>query len=104
MTSGWSEEHLSKENPLRPEQKLLFIPLALKSWTILADVLEEHRLAQEALERKMTQDHDDLKIAYQLASQEADEAKSENPLLCQVNALKMIEKAKTEVLKFSKKS
>ena len=33
-----------------------------------ADVLEEHRLAQEALECKMTQDREDLKIAYQLAS------------------------------------
>jgi len=32
-----------------------------------ANVLEEHRLAQEALERKMTQDHEDLNISYQLA-------------------------------------
>ena len=34
-------------------------------------MLEEHRLAQEALERKMTQDREDPQIAYQLASQEA---------------------------------
>ena len=31
------------------------------------DVLEEHRLAQEALELKKTQDHEDLKFDYQLA-------------------------------------
>ena len=46
-----------------------------------ADVLEEHRLAQEALELKKTQDHEDLKFAYQLARQEAAEAKAKNPLL-----------------------
>ena len=59
---------------------------------LLADVLEEHRLAQEALERKMTRDREDLKIAYQLARQEADNAKSRNPLLCQVSAMEKIEK------------
>ena len=65
-------------------------------------MLEEHRLAQEALKYKMTQDREDLKISYQLASQEADQAKSENPLLCQVSALKKIEKDKTKDLKFCK--
>ena len=67
-----------------------------------ADVLEEHRLAQEALERKMTQDREDLKIAYQLARQESEEAKSKNPLLSQVSAYEKIEKNKAEDLKFYK--
>ena len=61
-----------------------------------ANALEERRLAQEALEHKMTQDREDLKISYHLASQEADEAKSENPLLCQVSVLKKPKKAKTK--------
>ena len=67
---------------------------------IPADVLEEHRLAQEALEQKKSQDRRDLKIAYQLAQQEAEEARSENPLLSQVSAYKKIEKSKAEDLKF----
>jgi len=69
---------------------------------LLADVLEEHRLAREALECKMSHDCEDLKIAYQLARQEANEAKSRNPLLCQVSAMEKIEKDKTEYLKFYK--
>ena len=59
-------------------------------------------LAQKSLERKMTQGREDLKIAFQLASQEADEAKIKNPFLCQVSALEKIEKAKNEDLKFCK--
>ena len=65
-------------------------------------MLEENRLAHEALELKKVQDHEDLKIAYQLARQEAEEAKSKNPLLCQVSALDKIEREKTEDLKFCK--
>jgi len=65
-------------------------------------VLEEHKLAQEALERKKTQDRQDLKIAYQLARQEAEEAKSKNPLLSQVSVYEKIEKNKAEDLQFCK--
>ena len=67
-----------------------------------ADVLKEHRLEQKVLERKMTQDREDLKIAFQLASQEADEAKVKNPLLCQFSAMEKIKKPKNEDLKFCK--
>ena len=66
------------------------------------DVLEEHRLVQEALECKMIQDHEDLKIAYQLARNKAEEAKSKNPLLWEVGAMEKIEKDKTKDLKFCK--
>ena len=55
-------------------------------------MLKEHRFAQEALELKKTQDREDLKFAYQLARQEAAEAKAKNPLLSQVSALEKIEK------------
>ena len=67
-----------------------------------ADVLEEHKFAQEALELKNTQDREDLKFAYQLARQEAAEAKVKNPLLSQVSAMDKIEKEKEEDLKFCK--
>ena len=50
----------------------------------------------------MTQDREDLKIAYQLTRQEADDAKFKNPLLCQISAMEKIEKDKTEDLKFCK--
>ena len=67
-------------------------------------MLEEHRLAQEALELKKSQDQRDLKIAYQLAyqlaQQEAVEARFENLLLSQVSTYKKIEKSKAEDLKF----
>ena len=69
-----------------------------------ADVLEENRLAHEALELKKVQDCEDLKIAFQLSRQEVEEAKSKNPLLCQVSALGRIEKEKAGDLNFAKTS
>ena len=69
---------------------------------IPTNVLEEHRLAQKAIECKNTQDRQDLKFAYQFAKQEVAEAKTKNPLLSQVSVLDKIEKEKAEDLKFCK--